>query len=140
MSYNVSLCDNNDNVVSVPTHNSGVFGTFGGSTEARIDIPYNYSTIFKSVFDGGINILYGVVASESIPLLEKAIEELGNEEDSIWKIAPGNAGHFLSIMLGWARLHPTATWRISWKSCDDLNIIWDFFTESQTFSWIKYRN
>jgi len=41
--------------------------------------------------------------------LQKAISLLGTERDpDYWKATEGNAGYALSILLGWARLHPTA--------------------------------
>jgi hypothetical protein len=113
MSWWVYLNDENGNPVEVPSHNEGGTITLGGSTTAELNVTYNYSRFFRQVFPEGLNWLYGKTGAETIKPLERAIAELGTEQDfDYWASTPGNAGHALSILLGWAKANPGAVWEI----------------------------
>ena len=84
-------------------------GTYcvSGEPTATINITYNYSKHFDRVLtpkaanhrlskdDGclhGIRSLYGYTGAESTPLLEKAIDQLGDDVSSdYWEATEGNA-------------------------------------------------
>ncbi|MEM4271749.1 MAG: hypothetical protein QXD13_01530 [Candidatus Pacearchaeota archaeon] len=82
--------------------------------KAELKIAYNYSKFYQAHLPGkGIEWLHRKKARETIEKLECAIEKLGTERDKCYfKAAPGNAGFALSILLGWAREHPEATWDV----------------------------
>lgn len=67
----------------------------GGTTELWLNITYNYSKIYRrdSVFGkDGIEIIFGKTGLESIPLLEKAINALGDDvSKNYWEATEGNA-------------------------------------------------
>ena len=112
MSYGIALREGN-NICSVERHIEGCNIQVGGSTEAHILITYNYGPHYYKHIDPekGLRWLYGKRASETIERLESAIAALGTERaDDYWAPTKGNAGYALSILLGWARMHPDAIW------------------------------
>jgi hypothetical protein len=121
MSYSIYLKDKKTGeTVIVPRFSEG--GTVraevidgklapGGQSEADMDITYNYWVFYHDTISKGKNIrfIYGKTGAQVIPILEKAIAKLGTVRDpDYWKPTRGNAGHALSVLLGWARLHPDA--------------------------------
>ena len=111
MSYDIDLKDEKGAVVQVGLHEEGGTYVLGGRSEASLNITYNYADFFYTQLDTerGIRWLYGKTGAECIPRMEKAVAALGTVRDAdYWKPTPGNAGYALSILLGWARLHPTA--------------------------------
>ena len=57
--------------------------------------------------------LHGRVACKTIPELEKCVSKLGTVRDeNYWRSTPGNAGHAINILLGWAKQHPDAVWEV----------------------------
>lgn len=112
MSFDLGLYYDNE-PAPVPRHTEGGVYAVGGITTAELTITYNYSHHFATHLDTeqGIDWLYGKLAIETIERLEAAVLALGTERDSnYWNSTPGNAGYTLSILLAWARLHPTAVW------------------------------
>lgn len=106
MSYWISLSDENG-ICEVENHTEGGTIVVGGTTDADLNVTYNYSRFFS------FRDLHGKTAEETIPTLEKAVEELGTERDeNYWASTPGNAGYTCSILLAWAKQHPTATWDV----------------------------
>ena len=89
-------------------------GTYaiGGTTEAHLNITYNYSPhLYKALGDKGIRGLYGMTGAESIPLLKAAIEQLGDDVDAdYWKATEGNAKAALCGVLALAQLRPDGIW------------------------------
>lgn len=113
MSYDIELTDNNHPVL-VDNHTEGGTYAIGGTTEASLNITWNYSKFFHDHLDAkkGIRWLYGKKAKNTAKRLRKAIKELGTEPDNdYWASTPGNAGHALSVLLQWAKQHPEAIWR-----------------------------
>jgi hypothetical protein len=111
MGYNIKLVGTDGNIVSVMKHQAGSEFAIGGTTDAEINITYNYSKYFREEIDtyNGIRWLYGKPAHECITILENAIEKLGTKKDSdYWKSTPGNAGNILHVLLGWAKQYPGA--------------------------------
>ncbi len=125
MSWWVRLEKDGQNV-EVDTHDEGGTYVVGGCDEAELNITYNYRGHFRDVgiclhegdggenADDGLFYLHGKLARDAIPHLEHAVKQLGTERDAAyWASTPGNAGHALSILLGWARQYPDAVFRVS---------------------------
>lgn len=91
-------------------------GTYalGGIKRAWLNITYNYSPIFQKVLGkDGIEILDGMTAADSIPILEKAVSELGDDvNEDYWEPTEGNAKMALCGLLSLAKLRPDGIWRI----------------------------
>ena len=103
-----------DGLAQVEIFEEGGTYSLGGSSEAELNITYNYSWFFYRVLDKekGLRCLYGKTGQETIKILEQAVAELGTDQyKDYWAPTPGNAGHALKILLRWARQHPTAIWR-----------------------------
>jgi len=85
---------------------------FGGTSEAWLNITYNYGKYYYNVFgEGGIRSIYGKTGAESIPLLEDAISKLGNDIDpDYWKPTEGNAKKALCGLLAFAKMRPDGIW------------------------------
>jgi len=86
-------------------------GTYalGGTAEAWLNIPYNYSDFFRQYIDPekGIRMLYGKKAKDCVPILVNAIDQLGtNSDPDYWAATPGNAGAALANLLALCRAAP----------------------------------
>jgi len=122
MSWWVYLDYSDERECLVPNHTEGGTYCLGntngevGTQQADLNITYNYSPHYYKLIntEEGIRWLSGRTASETIPLLENAVDNLGFERtDDYWDATEGNAGYALSILLSWAKLHPEAIWRVS---------------------------
>ena len=115
MGWDVELCDENG-VVSVPPHNEGGIITLNRDNQyADISVTWNYAPLYFEHIDKekGFRWLNGKKAKDTITRLQAAIKKLGvNQDPDYWKSTPGNAGHILKIMLGWAKQYPNAEWMI----------------------------
>ena len=103
-------------VVSVKNHSEGGTYVMDGSAEADLNVTYNYGGEFRKAWDGvGIEeALDGKRASDVIYALRHGVKVLGTERsEDYWETTPGNAGHALSILLGWAEQHPEARFKVS---------------------------
>ncbi len=88
----------------------------GGTTEARLNITYNYSEAYRLVMPSGSlhETIEGKTGGETIKMLEAAVGELGTMQfRDYWAPTPGNAGYALNILLGWARQYPDGVWEIT---------------------------
>lgn len=89
-------------------------GTYqvGGSTQAEINITYNYSKIFRREFgDGGLSRLEGVSGKDSVVLLDAVISRLKDDaHEDYWQATEGNARVCLMEMRAMARDFPDAVW------------------------------
>jgi hypothetical protein len=75
---------------------------------------YNYYPCYEKVWGDGLGILHNKSGAESIPLLEKAIHELGVDTDpDYWKPTEGNARQPLLAMLEAARKYPNYVWKVA---------------------------
>lgn len=105
MSYDIELCDpETGDVIIFPFYHILKGGTykFGGDNSASLNITYNYSPFFIKAFgEKGIRSIYGTTATESIPLLEKGIEILKNDDvtENYWDSTEGNAKKALKDLL-----------------------------------------
>ena len=101
--------------VEVPRHEDGGTYALGGTTEADLNVTYNYSKHYYRVLGlpEGFRSLNNMTAAEALPYLEKGVAELGTERSSdYWEPTEGNAGYALSILLGWAKLYPKAVFHM----------------------------
>ena len=111
MGYDISLVDFNGHPVKVERHNEGGVMISGGNTDAMISVTYNYSKYFYDTIDeqSGIRWLYDRPAGSCIDVLQDAVDVLGTCRcDDYWEGTPGNAGHVLKILWGWAMRYPNA--------------------------------
>lgn|SRR5487761_553168 len=89
----------------------GIYELFG-STEAHLNVTWNYSKIYLE-FEFSLRDLHGQKASETIEKLQEIVSSLGTDKDQdYWAATPGNAGHTLSILLKWARQYPECIWEV----------------------------
>lgn len=116
MSHWVYLENEDGKLVEVTRFEEGGTYALGGQTEAELNITYNYSPHYYRVLDKkkGLEWLHGKKAKGCIHRLEDAVAKLGTVRDQdYWKATEGNAGYALSILLGWAKANPEATFRVS---------------------------
>jgi hypothetical protein len=90
-------------------------GTYmlGDCREAWLNITYNYAPHFYRVLDAdkGLRSLYGKTGAETIPILESAIAQLGDDVVAdYWKPTEGNAKRALDGLLVFAKLRPDGVW------------------------------
>jgi hypothetical protein len=116
MSYDLSLKDavTGRTLETVQPHQmAGGTYQLGGSTSLWLNATYNYAPQFYKSMDAeeGIRKLYGMTGAESIPLLEAAVEQLGDDVDEdYWKPTEGNAKQALLQLLAMARMRPDGVW------------------------------
>ena len=102
--------------ISVESHQEGGVIAVGGTTEPSMSVTYNYSPYYHKYLDEeeGFRWLNKKTAKDTLERLEKAVKELGTEQNpDYWKATEGNAGHILYVLLGWARQAPEGVWRVS---------------------------
>ena len=90
-------------------------GTYrlGGCREAWLNVTYNYSAHYRRAFnnDKGIRTIYGMSGAESIPVLEAAASQLGDEiSQDYWEATEGNAKRPLLQLAAMARVRPDGIW------------------------------
>lgn len=91
-------------------------GTYalGGTKELWLNVTYNYGKIFRRpevLGEEGIRTIYGMTGAESIPVLQKAIANLGDDTDpDYWKPTDGNAKRPLCQLLAMAQMRPDGIW------------------------------
>lgn len=117
MSYDINLCDPiSGETIQLDSPHQLRGGTFvlGGTTEAWLNITYNYGKHYCRVLDGekGIRVIYGMSGADSIPVLQKAIAQLGDDTSSnYWDSTEGNAKAALCGLLALAKLRPDGVWQ-----------------------------
>lgn len=109
MSWDIRL----EGAGDVESHTEGGTIALGGSTEAILNVTYNYSEVTKLV-NFKFADLDGLKASETIPTLMRVVEVLGDRPNrDYWAPTPGNAGHAATVLLKWAKQYPDGIWRVS---------------------------
>ena len=122
MSFEVYLVDKKGEPVQVETHAEGAtikidkpFAVdnmiMGGTSDAEMSITYNYNKYYReTLHPDGLRYLDGMKAKKAIPMLRKAIKQLGTKPHyDYWTATPGNAGNALATLLTWAEQYPNAT-------------------------------
>ena len=116
MSYDIKLVDPimKEQLHSDTKHEiHGGLYAIGGVTELWLNVTYNYANHYYRVMDTdkGIRVIYGMSGAESIPVLQKAIDQLGDDvSDDYWAETEGNAKRALIGLLALARLRPDGIW------------------------------
>lgn len=115
MSYDIDLVDPvTKKVLQVqePHYYAGGTYVMEGTPYLTLNITYNYAKHYYRVFgEKGIRTIYGMTAKESIPLLENAISQLGNDvSNNYWAPTEGNARKALNDLLAIARLALDGVW------------------------------
>jgi hypothetical protein len=116
MSYDIRLNDAvTGDVIQFDENHHIRGGTYaiGGTTEAWLNITYNYYPHFKQAFgdDEGVRCVYGKTGAESIPILNAAIAKLGDDVSSdYWEPTEGNAKRALCGLLALAQMRPDGVW------------------------------
>ena len=86
------------------------------STEAYLEISYNFSKLFYETLDheNGIHWLNGQKAVDTLTTLLSATLKLGTAASSDpFEPVPGNAGFILMVLLSWALQYPQCIWEIN---------------------------
>ena len=115
MSYDIELQDpvtKETLQLDAPHHMRGGTYAIGGTTDAHLNVTYNYSPhYYRTMGEGGIRTIYGMTGADSILVLEKAIAELGDETDpDYWRPTEGNAKRALVQLLALAKMRPDGVW------------------------------
>jgi len=115
MSYGIRLADPvTSETIELPERHALAGGTYalGGTTEAWLNVTYNYATHFYRVLgEHGIRAIYGLTGQQSIPILEHAADQLGDDVvPDYWAVTEGNARRALLDLVALARLAPHGVW------------------------------
>ena len=115
MSYDIDLLDPvTKKTIELDFPHAMRGGTYavGGDTRASLNITYNYARFFYATMgDDGIRTLYGKTGAESIPILQSAIGQLGDDvSDNYWDDTEGNAKQALCQLLALAKMRPDGVW------------------------------
>ena len=117
MSYDISLKDPvtlETIEISEPHFMRGGTYALGGTTELWLNVTYNYGPIFRRpevLGEEGIRSIYGMTGADSIPVLQNAIANLGDDTDpDYWKATDGNAKRPLCQLLAMAQMRPDGIW------------------------------
>lgn len=115
MSYDIELVNPITKAVlelDAPHNMKGGTYAVNGTREARLNVTYNYASHYHRIFgDGGLRSLYGKTGTESIPILKRCIDELGDDTtDNYWDSTEGNAKQALYHLLALAQLRPDGVW------------------------------
>ena len=117
MSYDIELKDpvtRKTIELEMPHQIRGGTYAVGGTTEAWLNITYNYAPIFYRedvLGEKGIRGIYGMTGAESIPVLQKAIAALSDDVNpDYWEPTEGNAKRALCGLLAFAQQRPDGVW------------------------------
>ena len=115
MGYSIRLCDpvtGEGLEADAPHQIRGGTYAVGGTTELWLSVTYNYGQHFRRVFgEDGLRSIYDKTGAESIPMLQAAIAQLGDDVDpDYWKSTEGNAKQSLAGLLAFAQLRPDGIW------------------------------
>ena len=102
--------------VEVDRFQDGGTQPVGGTTEATLNITYNYSPFYYEFLDkdSGLSWLDGKTGVEALARLINAVDQLGTERDAnYWAATQGNAGAALARLAAWAKQQPKATFRVN---------------------------
>lgn len=115
MSYDIYLKNPHSSetcILETPHDFKGGTYALGGTSEAWLNVTYNYSEHFyRTMGEKGIRTIYDLTGEASIPVLQAAIDQLGDDVDpDYWKSTEGNAKAALSQLLAFATLRPDGVW------------------------------
>lgn len=114
MSYDIYLRDAQGDTIYFENPFDLRGGTYamGGTTEAWLNVTYNYAPHFyRTMGEKGIRTIYGLTGEASVPILRSAIDALGDDTDpDYWKPTEGNAKAALRNALALALAAPDGIW------------------------------
>lgn len=116
MSYDIRLKDPMTGKTiefNEPHQIRGATYQLGGSSEAWLNVTYNYGGIFQRAFGSteGIRSIYGMSGDESLQVLNKAILSLKDDvSDNYWDATDGNAKRVLLHLRAFATMRPDGEW------------------------------
>ena len=115
MSYDICLRDKEGKAIELEELHSVRGGTYacGGTTEAWLNVTYNYSKFFYAVMgDKGIRRIYGMTGRDSIPVLDAAIAAMAPDlpTPNYWAATEGNARQALKDLKTLAEAAPDGIW------------------------------
>lgn len=119
MSYDISLIDpvsKNTLEVEQPHFMHGGNYAMNGTKEMWLNVTYNYYDKFAKAFgtEEGIHVIENKSAVDTIPVLENAINALGDDTSGdYWESTEGNAKKALVSLLTMAKMRPDGVWKIS---------------------------
>jgi|SRR6185312_6132912 len=111
MSYDITLNDDNGNVLRLPEHmrfeEGGTFA-MGGTIECELNVTYNYAVLYD------FRSLDGKRADSTVKDMFGKVLELGLIRDvDYWQPTPGNVGCALWRLLTFAVYHPDGIWKVN---------------------------
>lgn len=114
MSYDIYLVDENNDVIEFDDvhHISGGTRAIGGTTEAWLNVTWNYGKHFARVLgENGIRTIYGMKGKDAEPILRNAALMLLDDFDDkdYWNPTEGNAKRALLNLADLAALAPDGT-------------------------------
>ncbi len=131
MSYDIELVDpitRETLELDAPHHMRGGTYAAGGTTRAHLNVTYNYGDHYRRAFEPratteaeladwgrdeltGIRTIYGMTGAESLPVLDRAIAQLGDDvHPDYWKATEGNAKRALVQLRALAAMRPDGLW------------------------------
>ena len=115
MSYDIYLRDPVTHQTihfDIPHHMAGGTMALGGTSEAWLNVTYNYHEIFCQVLgDRGVRSIYGKTGAQTIPLLKEAASKLADDTDpDYWKPTEGNIKRVILQLLAMAGMRPDGVW------------------------------
>lgn len=115
MSYDVALIDPVSKEVlqlNDPHQMRGGTYALGGTADASLNVTYNYAGYFHRVLGvKGLRKIYGMTGAESISVLEKAADQLGDKvSDNYWEATEGNVKRAIHQLIALAKLRPDGLW------------------------------
>lgn len=120
MSFDISLREpkNLDEYAALPELVDARGGVYqiGGTDEAWLNVTYNYAPHYFRVLDSerGIRVLGGMTGEVSIPRLNAAIAQLGQDVSAdYWEPTEGNARKALETLRSFAEMRPDAIWKVN---------------------------
>ena len=122
MSYDLGLHDpvtGNRLEADAPHQMRGGTYALGGTTDLWLNVTYNYAKHLYRVFPQGdeplgLRWLYGKTGAEAIPVLEKAIADVGDDGDDstdYWSPTTNNVKRALHSLLAMSRMRPDGVWQ-----------------------------
>ncbi len=116
MSYDIYLTDSatGDTLELSESHDlKGGTYALGGTQEAWLNVTYNYVSHFQRVLgEDGIRTIYGMTGEDSLPVLQKGHDALGDDaDDDYWKPTEGNAKSAIADLITLAKAAPHGVWR-----------------------------
>lgn len=119
MSYDISLTDPVTKEIleaDFTHHITGGTYAVGGTRKLELNVTWNYCKFYygdKAFGDNGIKSLDGITGAESIPVLKKAISNLGDDvSPEYWDATEGNAKRALCGLLALAQIRPDGVWEV----------------------------